>query len=363
MSKLVSQRQTQKLLGDLAKYIYLALVVFCFNPQTPTKAPRKFIIRQPIAGAKNMDHYKYSYIDKAGGIAIDAGKYDVARSFSDGLAAVFLEDKGWGVIDKTSKEIIKPLFEEASGFSEGLAAVQIRGKWGGIDKTGQVMIKPQYDVINSFSEGMAVAVKGNDVMLINRVGQTIFSRSMDDLQLNIHEGARFSEGLIDAYDPAKSKYGFIDKTGQFVIEPKFNKAGIFSEGLARVAIVEDGEEKLGFIDHNGQFVIQPIYNTDFDFRRNSTDFSEGLASLSEGLQPTITEEAKFVYIDKKGAITLFTNFFYAGPFHEGMAVVYDAERKKLGYIDKSGKLVIPLHYDLASSFSEGVACVTIRETK
>ncbi len=359
----MSQRQTQKLLGDLAKYIYLALVILCFNPQTSIKVLRKFVIQQPLVRAKNMDRYNYSYIDKAGGIAIDAGKYDVAGSFSDGLAAVYLEGKGWGFIDKTSKEIIKPQFEEVSGFSEGLAAVQIRGKWGVTDKTGQVMIKPQYDVINSFSEGVAVAVKGNDVMLISRVGQTIFSRSMDDLQLNIHEGARFSEGLIDAYDPARSKNGFIDKTGQFVIEPKFDKVGAFSEGLARVAIVKDEEEKLGFIDHSGQFVIQPIYNTDIDFRRNSTDFSEGLASLSEGLQPTVTEEAKFVYIDKKGAIIFFTNFFYAGPFRDGMAVVYDDERNKRGYIDKSGKVVIPLHYDLASNFSEGLACVAIRETK
>jgi hypothetical protein len=103
--------------------------------------------------------------------------------------------------------------------------------------------------------------------------------------------------------------------------------------------------------------------TPIDFRRNSTDFSEGLASLSEGLRPTITEEAKFVYIDKKGAITLFTHFFYAGPFRDGMAVVYDAERKKWGYIDKSGKVVIPPRYDTASNFSEGLACVAIRETK
>jgi hypothetical protein len=51
-------------------------------------------------------------------------------------------------------------------------------------------------------------------------------------------------------------------------------------------------------------------------------------SLTEGLQPTLTEEAKFVYIDKKGIIALFTDFFYAGPFRDGMAVVYDAERNK-----------------------------------
>jgi hypothetical protein len=58
-----------------------------------------------------------------------------------------------------------------------------------------------------------------------------------------------------------------------------------------------GEEKLGFIDHSGQFVIPPIFNTDVDFGRNSTDFSEDWASVSENLRPTITEMEKFVYID------------------------------------------------------------------
>jgi len=60
-----------------------------------------------------------------------------------------------------------------------------------------------------------------------------------------------SSRLIDAYDCTKSKTGFIDKTGKFVIEPKFDNAGPFSEGLARATITEGGEEKLGFIDHSG----------------------------------------------------------------------------------------------------------------
>jgi len=30
------------------------------------------------------------------------------------------------------------------------------------------------------------------------------------------------------------KYGYIDKTGMIVIEPKFDTAGPFSEGLARI---------------------------------------------------------------------------------------------------------------------------------
>ena len=31
-----------------------------------------------------------------------------------------------------------------------------------------------------------------------------------------------------------SKYGFIDKNGKVVIEPQFDDAGAFSEGLAKV---------------------------------------------------------------------------------------------------------------------------------
>jgi len=32
------------------------------------------------------------------------------------------------------------------------------------------------------------------------------------------------------------KFGFIDKSGKVVIEPQFDDAGYFSEGLATVAI-------------------------------------------------------------------------------------------------------------------------------
>jgi len=306
---------------------------------------------------QDMDRFKYFHIDKTGKVAIDSGKYDSAGSFKDGLAIVYLENSGRGFIDNVGKEVISPQFEQACNFSEGLAGVQIRDSWGFIDKTGRLVIKPQYEWCCGFSEGMAVVMKSNEVLLIDGTGQTIFSTSMDDLQLSIYEGARFSEGLIDAYDCTKSKTGFIDKSGKFIIEPRFDNAAPFSEGLARVTITGGEEEKLGFIDHSGQFVIPPIFNTDADFRRNSADFSEGLASLTENLRPTVTEMEKFVYIDKKGAIVLFTHFFYAGPFREGLAVVYDDNKNKWGYIDKSGKEVIPLKYDFASDFSEGLACV------
>lgn len=353
--------QTQGLLSNLPKCIYLCFVLLYFNAIASGKMPKPSFMQPPIE-ISNMYSYKYSYIDKTGRIVIDAGKYQAANSFSDGLAAVYVENKGWGFIDKAGQEVIKPQFQEAGNFSEGLASAQIKGKWGFIDKTGRVVIEPQYDAVNSFSEGIAVVVKGPDFFLINKTGQTILSRNMSELQLSVYDNARFSGGLIDAFDCATSKTGFIDKTGKFVVEPKYEQAAPFSEGLARVAVNEGGEEKMGFIDRSGQLVIPPKFNTDSDFSRNSTDFSEGLASLTEGLAPSVTAEAKFIYINKKGSIVLSTNFFNAGPFRSGIAVVYDNESDKWGFIDKSGNVVIPLRYDIANDFSEGLACVAFLAT-
>jgi hypothetical protein len=289
------------------------------------KYPGNCIIKKVVMKPLHMDRSKYFHIDKTGKVVSDCRKYDSVGSFKDGLAIVYLKDLGWGFINHAGKEVISPQFEQAGNFSEGLAVVQVRGSWGFIDKTGRLVIEPKYEWCCGFSEGVAVVMKTNEVLLIDESGQTILSRSMDDLQLNIYEDARLSEGLIDAYDCTKSKTGFIDKTGNFVIEPKFDNAGPFSEGLARVTITEGGEGKLGFIDHSGQFVIPPIFNTDADFRRNSTDFSEDWASVTENLRPSITEEEKFVYIDKKGAIALFTDFFYAGPFREGLACPFGSQ--------------------------------------
>ncbi len=46
------------------------------------------------------------------------------------------------------------------------------------------------------------------------------------------------------------KYGYIDKTGKYVINPQFDYAGSFSEGLA---VVEIGG-KWGYIDKTGKFI-------------------------------------------------------------------------------------------------------------
>lgn len=306
------------------------------------------------------------FIDSTGRTAFDLIDYQKARNFSDGLAAVESKDYFYGFINKKGEIVIKPKFYEVGDFSEGLAYVKTHEKsifnaddnWAYIDKTGRIVIETDFDRLCSFSEGVAVATKDEEIFLIDKTGQTILSLNSDEIHIDVWdwENTRFSDGLILAFDRETEKRGFMDKTGKFVIEPKFKNASSFSEGLARISVIENGREMLGFINRKGEYVIPPKFDIDYDFLRCATDFSEGLASLIDE-PPTTTKDSNFMYIDKTGQIILRTKFFRAEPFHEGLAVVWDSESNKNGFIDKSGKLVIPSEFDFASNFSEGLASV------
>jgi WG containing repeat len=334
----------------------------------------------------------YLFINKAGKIVIDAGGYQSVGSFSEGLAAVLDPRKGWGFIDKTGAVVIQPRFESSLDFRDGLAPIVLAGKWGFINKTGDLVIDNQFEWVGGFSEGVTVVqrspraatqnvarlpvgqtiaetftfstdysgselpVDSGEFLIIDKSGKTLVNLTEKGLEIDADE-ARFSEGLLGVYSRGLEAWGYINKSFAFVVKPKFRAVAPFSEGLAKVAVLENGEEKVAFIDHSGSFTLPPSFNTDFNFRRNASGFSEGFAALSEGLRPAHTSGETFVYIDKTGRIVLETQFFYASAFHEGLASVYDDKSNRWGFIDRTGKVVIPLKYQVANDFSEGLAVV------
>ncbi len=134
------------------------------------------------------------------------------------------------------------------------------------------------------------------------------------------------------------KWGYIDKTGQVVIQPQFDEAKIFSEGLTAVRI----GSKWGYINQTGQVIIQP----QFDY---ASRFEEGLA--------LVLINKKGGYINQKGEVVIQPQFDALGPFAEGLAVVKIG--KQYGYIDQNGKVIIQPLFDLALDFSEGIASVKL----
>lgn len=150
----------------------------------------------------DMETGHYGYIDKTGKWAIPA-RFDQAQPFSEGLAAVafyFAEPqprggdyhvlkvegfksfnyRRYGYIDRAGRMVIKPRFDDAQGFSEGLAAVRFggrkEGKWGYVDKTGVYVIHPRFSRANPFS-GDAASVEIDypesvESLIIDKTGQT-----------------------------------------------------------------------------------------------------------------------------------------------------------------------------------------------
>jgi len=157
--------------------------------------------------------------------------------------------------------------------------------------------------------------------------------------------------LIPAQNDYK-KYGYINTKGQWVIQPQFNWAANFANGLAAVETERSiTGDSYAYINTQGQIVIPtgPYYNI-HDFADN------GLATAQ------INKGDDVVFIDKQGNImTTVRDSRGAKVFGNNGLVPLEAEdkncRKKLwGYADTSGNFVIPPQFADAEAFaSNGLA--------
>lgn len=113
------------------------------------------------------------YIDKAGNIVIEP-QFQYAGPFTDGKALVEL-DGLWGYIKPDGSWAEKPHEVEGNPaayppppsspelpveyeYSEGLAAAAKGKKFGYINEDGKFEIKPQYEQAKSFHEGLAAVL-------------------------------------------------------------------------------------------------------------------------------------------------------------------------------------------------------------
>ncbi len=157
-----------------------------------------------------------------------------------------------------------------------------------------------------------------------------------------------------------SKWGYIDKTGKYVINPQFAEANLFSDDLALVKD-KSSEGQYGYINKEGIYIIKPQY-------KYATSFSEGLAwvtpSLSypqlintkgekiaelksaimvydfiDGLAAFVNDKNLYGFVNKKGEVVINPQFKDVGYFSEDLCAVKN-DKGEVGFIDKEGKLVI-----------------------
>lgn len=248
------------------------------------------------------DEGKYGFIDVNGDIVIEP-VFELPKYFSDGLAPFYTGEK-WGFIDTDGNIAIQPSFNGVGSFVEGMATFWNEDGMGLINTDGDIVIEPRFQEVGWFSEGRVAVIEGDEfgdrvwgyidangewavgpepfTGMHLLVPQCYFSESLAVFQggyvdrngnmvIETTGGYPFSEGLalVEVQNEDSSlSYGFIDKEGNWIIEPKFKYADSFSEGRAMVKV----GEKYGYIDKSGELIIQPIYE-------NALSFSEGLAPV------------------------------------------------------------------------------------
>jgi hypothetical protein len=81
---------------------------------------------------------KTGYKNKNGKIVIEP-KFDDGHEFSEGLARIYINRRGWGYIDQNGNFVIKPIWNRAFDFHGRKAEVSNSDGIFLIDKTGKII--------------------------------------------------------------------------------------------------------------------------------------------------------------------------------------------------------------------------------
>lgn len=253
--------------------------------------------------------------------------YNDIGYFHDDLAPVLLNNK-WGFIDTFGEIVIEPKYKayvdgfgEYPYYQEGLTRFvdEETERIGFLNKKGFVEIQPQFYSARSFSEGFAIVGTQNDHVIIDKSGKIVAEKFV---AINGYY-SDFKNGR--AAVQKEFKYGFIDYTGKFVIEPIYDEVRDFSNGYA--AVKKEG--KWGFIDVNGKVQVE------FQFNNEPKSFTDNRAFVQGS-------NNKWGIITNDGKLIVEPIYDEAFPYESGFAVVSQLDEKwnrSYFILDLNGKAV------------------------
>lgn len=284
----------------------------------------------------------WGYANEKGEMVIDA-QYRQCFEFNEhGLAAIYDSGKKEHYFINTKNErfntevsgfLLMNIFGFGlKGFSDGMVGIQLNKKWGFLNAEGKLVIPVQYDKVNAFDKGIATAEKGGKFYILDKSGNETEVTAPGIIGIK-----PATEGMIP-FNTKDKKFGFLDKTGKVVVEPKFKTVGYFAAGLAW-AKLDDG--KIGFINTKGEWAIQPNYDM-------AKDFSAGdkLARVKKGEQ--------ILFVNASGAEIVPVAAKSYGDFSNGLAYA-KLEDGKVGFINTKGEWAIQPSFDGVGDFSYGFA--------
>lgn len=219
---------------------------------------------------------------------------------------------------------------EKKKFDGYLYPIKENGLYGYIDSVGNRIIEPQFLWASPFTNGLAMAVV-----------DTIYREAIDSMAYEVGE----RDSIVSVYR-MYVKYGYIDKSGRFAIEPTF------------ICYVDMPE--MGYVANDMEGCRNVLYRHMFHNARAM-------------FYDTITW--KNGYLNTNGKTIIDAKYYYSEPFSEGLAVVMDAVAKPLftnkvcinpsrlrcAYLDTLGNVVTDFKYISLTKFCSGRGIGKIQE--
>ncbi len=275
-------------IGDKKCYINTKGETILESPYDRTRG-----FTEGLAGVS--DGNKYGFMDIQGNLKIGF-LFDDIESFQNGYCPVKI-GLLWGLIDHDGDFVIQPKYHRMTSVVDGLVGVDVeRGRKSSFidlneniiiddvgpriiapfsegltpcsnvelvngyrNTKGEWHIEPAYTTARNFSEGLAGVtkkVKKSELAgFIDHSGNEVIPFKFE---MTI---ATFSCGRAIASESRKRclYWGAIDKTGEWIIEPKYDYLREFSENLAGFRL-PDNPKKIGFMNTNAEIVIPAIYD-------------------------------------------------------------------------------------------------------
>ena len=203
---------------------------------------------------------------------MNSAGYKIARTSEPVDRLSYLSD-GWVLFEKNGKygymnsSLTVPEnlpFDGASNFRDGIAAVKKDGKWGLINSNGEQITEYVFDDIllddfdTCISNGVVFAKQSGKYYMYRSDGTQISDRGFDDAYPFIGNGTGAAAVCING------KWGFVNETGETVIEPAYEGARSFCLDLAPVC----SNAVWGYINSKGVYRIEPAFEDAMPFSQN-----------------------------------------------------------------------------------------------
>jgi len=276
----------------------------------------------------------------------------------------------YGYVDSSGKWLIEPKFEYARPFHEGLAAVAERnGSWGYIRPDGSYAIQPQYLAAYDFHNGLAVVSIGQKAGVIDRTGAL---KLKSEYYLDGVDNSGEYLAVITDVDPNKGmeqhRYGLITITG-VEIKPLYDGRPGITDGF--ITLYREGASRL-YEDRS--FYVALDDGKVIQLPGNLRSVSDGVGLIEYDVEESLhrsNSRTRYAYLMPDGEIIdSYTDwngkkhlFVEACGFSEGLACVAitsgsgDEYFDRWGFLRKDGTWLVEPVYLSAGSFQDGIAPV------